>query len=129
MQSFSFLLNSMFKIFDEICYKDFGPTFVRRATCLRNCTAHMYPTCFLFPLTYLEPSLCAIVHSSPRVSPTVSRSLGQRSRLTRRERQPQEVMKLPYLGVEAGQESVVQVASCFRYAKLCHIFKKVKTSN
>lgn len=80
------------------------------------------------PMTHPEPSLCTRVHSPPRVSSTVSRPLGHRSRLTRRERQPQEVMKLPSLGVEAGQESLVQVAGCFRYAILCHIFKEEKNS-
>ncbi|KDR10911.1 hypothetical protein L798_14433 [Zootermopsis nevadensis] len=56
-----------------------------------------------------EPSSCAAVHSPPRPS-------GHRSCRTRRERQPQEAMKLPSLRVESGQKSTLQVAACFRYA-------------
>jgi hypothetical protein len=74
-----------------------------------NRKAHMFPSCF-----FLRPSLCATVHSPPRLLPTVTRPLGQRPHLIRRERRPQEVMKLTSLGVEAGQKSVLQVAGSFR---------------
>lgn len=106
----------------------FRPFIYRHTSILKDLSEQLESARVPFPITHPEPSLRATVLSPSRVSPTVSRPLGHRSRLTRRERQLQEVMKLPSLAVEAGQESVLQVAGCFRYAILCHIFKKGKTS-